>query len=121
MNPIKFRLPVGSSSDEDPYSNDASSRSSGTRGGVLAQEKDYYVPQYLAGYAEVSDLSDEYMEVRTKVAKRESMFSNLCPQQVSNIRERYKSWGRSRTAKKGLYRLEGKVAECAVISKTLPH
>ena len=121
MNPIKFRLPVGSSSDEDPYSNDASSRSSGTRGGVLAQEKDYYGPQDWAGHAEVSDLSDEYMEVRAKVAKSESMFSFLCPQQVSNIRERYKSRGRSRTAKKGLYRLEGKVAECAVISKTLPH
>lgn len=88
VNPIKFRLPVGSSSDEDPYSNDASSRSSGTRGGVLAQEKDYYGPQDWAGHAEVSDLSDEYME------------------QVSNIRERYKSRGRSRTAKKGPNRLE---------------
>ena len=121
VNPIKFRLPVGSSSDEDPYSNDASSRSSGTRGGVLAQEKDYYGPQDWAGHAEVSDLSDEYMEVRAKVAKSESMFSFLCPQQVSNIRERYKSRGRSRTAKKGPNRLEGKKAEYAAISKTLPH
>ena len=65
MNPIKIRLPVGSSSDEDPYSNDASSRSSGNRPGgrTMSQDQDYYGPQHWAGKAEVSDLSDEYLGV----------------------------------------------------------
>lgn len=90
MNPIKIRLPVGSSSDEDPYSNDASSRSSGNRPGgrTMSQDQDYYGPQHWAGKAEVSDLSDEYLE------------------QAGNVRERYKSRGRSRTTKKGANRLE---------------
>merc|ERR1719382_1729539 len=46
------------------------------------------------------------MEVSQSGWHGESWFSNLSPQQAGNVRERYKSRGRSRTAKKGLNRLE---------------
>ena len=102
VNPIKFRLPVGSSSDEDPYSNNTSSRSSGTRGGVLAQEKDYYGPQDWAGHAEVSDLSDEYMEVRAKLPKVNQCFL-FCVRSRCQISERGTSHGAGRAQPKKVF------------------
>jgi len=70
LNQTQFKLPAGSSSDEDPSSQEGSSRSSGerpfnianSRGLLKSQDKEYYGPQSWAGKAEVSDISDENID-----------------------------------------------------------